>query len=166
MKISLYSKVLWHICKHSKFPLISIPSCHMFICIAPSSDHPLLTLNLPFIVILSRFEGIFWCLAWECCTFQKIYENSFKFHLYYSYYGCKLNFYIPMLSDGEVWYYSEYAGRKPRLGDWDPGLHWAGWGGLHQGGEGHAASTGKNQTRTKHSPGLGEVRHVYSYEKV
>ena len=44
----------------------------------PSSDHSLLTLNLPFEVILRWCEVVFWCLEWECCTFQKIDENSFK----------------------------------------------------------------------------------------
>ena len=37
----------------------------MYKCIAPSSDHSLLTLNLPFKVILRRFEIVFWCLEWE-----------------------------------------------------------------------------------------------------
>ena len=44
---------------------------HRFMFIAPSSDHSLLTLNLPFKVILRRFEVVFWCLECECCTFQK-----------------------------------------------------------------------------------------------
>ena len=46
---------------------------HRFMYTAPSSDHSLLTLNLPFKVIW----GCFLCLEWECCTFQKIDENSF-----------------------------------------------------------------------------------------
>ena len=45
---------------------------------APSSDCSL-TLNLSFKVILRQFQVVFWCLEWECCTFQKINENSFKF---------------------------------------------------------------------------------------
>ena len=48
--------------------------------IAPSSDHSLLTSNLPFELILRKFEFVFWCLVWECCTFQKIDENSFKYY--------------------------------------------------------------------------------------
>ena len=48
---------------------------HRFVCIAPSSDHSLLSLNLPFKVILWRFEVVFWCLEWKCCTVQKIDEN-------------------------------------------------------------------------------------------
>ena len=50
----------------------------MFMHIAPSSDHSLLTLNLPFNVILRKFEIVSRCLEWEWCTFQKIDENSFK----------------------------------------------------------------------------------------
>ena len=45
--------------------------------ISPSRGEPLPNLNLPFKWILSRFK-IFWCLEWECCTFQKIDEKSFK----------------------------------------------------------------------------------------
>ena len=45
---------------------------------APSSDHPLLTLKLPFKVILRRFQAVFWCLELERCAFQKTDENSFK----------------------------------------------------------------------------------------
>ena len=45
---------------------------------APSSDHSYsLTLNLPFKVILRKFE-VFWSLEWEWCTFQKIDETSLK----------------------------------------------------------------------------------------
>ena len=51
---------------------------HRFVYIASSSDHSLLTLNLPFKVILRKFEVVFWCLEWEWWTFQKIYKNSFK----------------------------------------------------------------------------------------
>ena len=51
---------------------------YKFMYIAPSSDWSLLTLDLPFKVILRRFKVVFWCLEWECCTFQKIDENSFK----------------------------------------------------------------------------------------
>ena len=38
---------------------------HRFMYIAPSSDHSLLTLNLPFKVILRRFEVVLDCLEWE-----------------------------------------------------------------------------------------------------
>ena len=51
---------------------------HLFIHITPSRECSLLTLNLPFKVILRRFEVVSWCLEWECCTFQNIDENSFK----------------------------------------------------------------------------------------
>ena len=33
---------------------------------------------MPFKVILKRFEVVFCCLEWECCTFQKTDKNSFK----------------------------------------------------------------------------------------
>ena len=33
---------------------------------------------MPFKFILKRFEVVFWCLEWECCTFWKIDGNSFK----------------------------------------------------------------------------------------
>ena len=46
--------------------------------IAPSSGHIFLKLNMPFKLILRRFEVVFWCLEWECCTFWKIDGNSFK----------------------------------------------------------------------------------------
>ena len=47
-----------------------------FMYIAPSSDHSLMTLNLPFMVLIRRCEVVFWFLEWECCTFQKNDENS------------------------------------------------------------------------------------------
>ena len=37
-----------------------------------------LTLICLFKLILRRFEVVFWCLEWECCTFWKIDGNSFK----------------------------------------------------------------------------------------
>ena len=57
---------------------------HRVMYIAPSSGHISLNLNMPFKLILRRFEVIFWCLEWECCTFWKIDGNSFKFHQYYT----------------------------------------------------------------------------------
>ena len=53
--------------------------CHIFMYIAPSNDRSLLTLALPFKVIQRRFGVVFWCLEWECCTFQTSVENRFKF---------------------------------------------------------------------------------------
>ena len=49
--------------------------------IAPSSDHPLLTLKLPFKVMQRRFE-VFWCLEWESKSTNKNYYgiNSFKIY--------------------------------------------------------------------------------------
>ena len=66
------------ICKKLSFSGCHQKVYHRFMYIAPSSDHSLLTPNLPFKVILREFEVVFWCLEWECCTFQKIDENSFK----------------------------------------------------------------------------------------
>ena len=51
----------------------------MYIHVGPSSGRALLNLILPFKLILRRFEVVFWCLKWECCTFWKIDGNSFKF---------------------------------------------------------------------------------------
>ena len=50
------------ICKQNKF--LGCPSefYYKFMYIAPSGDHSLLTLNLPFQVILRRFEVVFCCL--------------------------------------------------------------------------------------------------------
>ena len=52
---------------------------HRVVYIAPSSGHELLKFNLPFKLILRRFEVVFWCLEWECCPFQKIDEIQSKF---------------------------------------------------------------------------------------
>ena len=51
---------------------------HRLMYIAPSGDRSVLTLNLPFTVTRWRFEVVSWCLEWECCTFWKTDENSFK----------------------------------------------------------------------------------------
>ena len=52
---------------------------YRFMFIASSSDCSLLTLNMPFKVILRRSdEVVFSCLNRECWTSQKIDENSFK----------------------------------------------------------------------------------------
>ena len=60
--------------------------CHTcrFIYIAPSSNCSLVTLTLPFQVILRRFEVLFWCMGWECCIFQTNDENSFQSTKYYT----------------------------------------------------------------------------------
>ena len=51
---------------------------HRVMYIAPSSGHISLDFNMPFKLILRRFEVVFWSLEWECCTFGKIDGNSFK----------------------------------------------------------------------------------------
>ena len=58
----------------------------MNIHLPPSSVEPLPHINLPWNKwIVRRFEVVFWCLEWECCTFRKIYENSIKSTNYYNY---------------------------------------------------------------------------------
>ena len=53
--------------------------------IAPSRGHILLNLNLPFKLILRRFEVVFWCVEWEWCTFWKIDQWKFiQIHQYYA----------------------------------------------------------------------------------
>ena len=51
---------------------------HRAMYIAPSSAHISLNFNMPFKLILRslrRFEAVFWCLEWECCTsFKKLME--------------------------------------------------------------------------------------------
>ena len=37
-----------------------------------------MALNLHFEVILRRFEVVFWCMEWECCTSEETDENSFQ----------------------------------------------------------------------------------------
>ena len=60
---------------------------HRFMYIAPSSHHSLLTLNLPFKVILRRSAVVFSCLELECCTFSKAWRkiNSNPPILYYGF---------------------------------------------------------------------------------
>ena len=42
-----------------------------FIYIVPSSECSLLILSLSLKVIPKRFDIVFWCLKWECCTFKR-----------------------------------------------------------------------------------------------
>ena len=71
-------------CARRNFPGKKIGGCpcprefhHRFMYIASSSDHSLLTLKLPFKVVLWRFKVLHLCLKWEWCTFKKT-ENSYK----------------------------------------------------------------------------------------
>ena len=65
--------------QNDKLPLVCSWELYDSLCTdAPSSDHSLLTLNLPCEVIVRKFEVVFWFLEWECCTFEKINENSFQ----------------------------------------------------------------------------------------
>ena len=79
--------LFWEICKKLLGCLQQF--YHRFMYITPSSDHSLITLNLPVKVILQRFEVVFWCLELKCCTFQKIYGNPFNQPILY--YGFKPN---------------------------------------------------------------------------
>ena len=83
---------------------------YRFMYIAPSSDHSMLTPHLPFNVILRKFEVVFWCLEWECCTFQKIYDfSSFKSTNGFNVTSCKIlllagrNIKIPTCNKEIVW---------------------------------------------------------------
>ena len=49
-----------------------------------SSDHSLLTLILPFKVILMKSEGVFWCLEWERCTLKKHFWKFIQIHRHYT----------------------------------------------------------------------------------
>ena len=51
---------------------------HRVMYLVPSSGHISLNFKMPFKLILRRFEVVFWCLEWECCTFWRIDGTSFK----------------------------------------------------------------------------------------
>ena len=53
---------------------------HRGMYIAPSSGHISLNFNMLFKLILRRFEVVFSCLEWECCTFWKI-DGNYGFNL-------------------------------------------------------------------------------------
>ena len=58
--------------------------------VAPYCGHISLNLiNMPFKLILRRFEVVFWCLEWECCTLRKIDGNSIHSNPPILYYGFK-----------------------------------------------------------------------------
>ena len=57
---------------------------HRVMYIAPSSGHISLNFNVPFKLILRRFELVFWCLEWECCTFFKDWWKLIQIHQYYT----------------------------------------------------------------------------------
>ena len=67
--------------KTKKYEIFGMPPTNFTIGLLykpPSSGEPLPHINLPFKWIVRRCEVVFWCLECECCTFWKIYENSFK----------------------------------------------------------------------------------------
>ena len=37
-----------------------------------------------FKVILRKFEFVFWCVEWECCTFQLYWQKFIQFYQYYT----------------------------------------------------------------------------------
>ena len=55
-----------------------------FMYIAPSNGHSLLNINVPFKVILWRFEVVFYYLEWESCTFLKDWWKFIHIHQYYN----------------------------------------------------------------------------------
>ena len=56
----------------------------MYIGLAPSSGHISLNFKIPFKLILRRFEVVFWCLEWECCTSWKDWWKFTQIHQYYT----------------------------------------------------------------------------------
>ena len=66
----LKPSIFWEIAKNNfrRFPR---EFYHRFMYKASSCNCPLQTLNLPLKMILRRFEIVYRCLKWECCTFQK-----------------------------------------------------------------------------------------------
>ena len=78
------TKVFWDICIKLKFSGDPRKFNDIFMYIAPSSGSSLLILNLPCKLIQMRFDVVSWCLEWNCCTFQKINDNSFKSTKYYN----------------------------------------------------------------------------------
>ena len=59
---------------------------HRVMYIAPSSGHISLYVNMPFTLILRRFEVVFWCLEWEAALFERLMEiHSNPPMLYYGF---------------------------------------------------------------------------------
>ena len=69
--------------KNIKFLGCSRKFYHRFMYIPPSSGEPLPSVNLPFKWIVRRFEVVFWCLEWECCTFERLMK-FIQIHQYYT----------------------------------------------------------------------------------
>ena len=75
----------WHFHPTSeKFSFLFIIGLHVCTWIASSSIWSLLTVNLPFKVILRMFEVLFWCLEWECRTFSKDWWKFIQTHQTYT----------------------------------------------------------------------------------
>ena len=74
----LTPSIFWENCIKLTFSGCPRKFYHRVMYIAPSSGHISLNFNMPFKLILRRFEVVFWCLDWECCTFWKIDGNLFK----------------------------------------------------------------------------------------
>ena len=62
--------------------------------IAPSSGESLLNLNVPFTLILRRFEVVFWCLEWECCTFKRLMKIPSNLPILYYGFKLRLNIFL------------------------------------------------------------------------
>ena len=74
----LKPSIFWENCIKLTFSGCPRKFSHRVMYIAPSSGHISLNINMPFKLILRRFEVVFWCLEWECCTFWKTDGYSFK----------------------------------------------------------------------------------------
>ena len=93
------SSIFWENCIKLKFSGCPRKFYHRVMYTAPSSGHISLNCTMPFKLILRRFEVTFWCLEWECCTFErlvKLHSNSPTL-----YYGFK--------SKGSLWYTSLFS---------------------------------------------------------
>ena len=76
--LCLKPSILWENCIKPTFLGCPRKFYHRVMYIAPSNGHISLNYNIPFKLVLRRFEVVFWCLEWERCTFKKTDENSFK----------------------------------------------------------------------------------------
>ena len=77
----LLSETIHFLRKLHKTNIFGMPTkilYHRVMYRAPSSGHISLNFNMPLKLILRRFEVVFWCLEWECCTFWKNDGNSLK----------------------------------------------------------------------------------------
>ena len=74
----LKPSIFWENCIKLTFSGCPRKFYHRVMYISPSSGHISLIFNMPFKLILRRFEVVFWCLEWEYCIVWKIDGNSLK----------------------------------------------------------------------------------------